>query len=398
MPQSAKYILPTYGALALYALVDFSYRNGYIPMVMEKGQKWLNQPSSDPRKRAQTTGIASIDETLATMFTFYWPLLDGTFPALSVMFTNYFGTITLSLVLYSLESLRKGNRTSSASFFYSPTLWGVIGVMVTLAVSMPWYLTAHLYISATATKPTAENLSIPVHQLKALIVNVVFGLMMPCLLVALPERITWSLFTRQSAIALWQLWPFWSTAVHYLANLFIPADHSSNSIRVSSKGRGQQGSATLTNWQRTRSAFRAVYGLTFAVAAITHIATWTISLTAAFGLRDALDPQTAAALHPSIIFMNTAPWSSVQTESVGEGTLWLIQWDQAIAAGAMWVWSLQLYRTAHVMHGRAIDLAHFALKTIAFCMVAGFTGAAVELLWEREEIVLEAALEKERQL
>ncbi|KAL4800037.1 hypothetical protein BDV19DRAFT_354275 [Aspergillus venezuelensis] len=114
MPHSAKYILPAYGAFALYALVEFSYRNGYIPMVMKKGQIWLNQPSSEPRKRAQTTGIASIDETLATMFTFYWPVLDGTFLALSVMFTNYFETITLSLVLYSLESLRKGNRTSSA--------------------------------------------------------------------------------------------------------------------------------------------------------------------------------------------------------------------------------------------------------------------------------------------
>ncbi|KAL4875879.1 hypothetical protein BJY04DRAFT_223623 [Aspergillus karnatakaensis] len=375
MPQLTKCILPVYGALALYSMVDFSCRNGYIPMVMEKGQQWLNAPPTDPRKRAQTTGIASLDEPLATMFVFYWPLLDGSYPSLSLMFVNYFGTITLSLVLGTLESLRKGNRTSGLSLFHSPTLWGMIGVAVTLAISVPWYLTVHLFLSTTASQPTADNLSIPVRELKALIANVTFGLMLPCLVVALPERLTWSLFTRQSAISLWQLWPFWSTGVHYVARFFISSNERDTGSRA--------------HWERTRSAFRAVYGLTFAVAAITHIGTWTISLTAATGLRNALDAETVAALHPSTIFMNTAPWSSVKTDSVGEGTLWLIQWDQAFAAGAMWWWALDLYRAAHAAQGRKIAWGNLALKTVVFCMVSGFTGAAVELLWEREEMVLE---------
>lgn len=114
MAQLTKYILPIYGLLGLYSLGYFSYRNGYIDMVLEKREAWLSSPSTDPRKRPHTTGIQSLDETLATMFVFYWPVLDGSFPGLSLMFSNYFGTITLSLVLVSLESLRKGNRTSSS--------------------------------------------------------------------------------------------------------------------------------------------------------------------------------------------------------------------------------------------------------------------------------------------
>ncbi|KAL4960976.1 uncharacterized protein BDV14DRAFT_204256 [Aspergillus stella-maris] len=388
MPQSTKYILPVLSALALYAILDFSYRNGYIKMILKKDQVWHNAASGGLRKGARSTGIASLDETLNGMYLFYGPALDGSCPGLSVMLAHTLGVFTLSLVVWSLESLRKGNRTSSASFLYSPTLWGEIGLMVTYAIAMPCYLTAHLFISATASKPTADNLSIPIHQLKALIISILLGFMMPCILVTLPERITWWLITRQSAIALWQLYPIWTTAVHCLANLFIPNAPSSNHNQDR-----KQLTESRTDWQRTRSAFRAIYGLAFAVAAISHIATWTISLTTAMALDNALDSQTAAALHPAMIFLNTAPWSSAQAASVGEGALWVLQWDETISAGAIWLWSLELYRTAHAMHGRTIDWAYLVLKTIAFAMVGGFSGAAVELLWEREEMVLEAALD-----
>ncbi|KFG86079.1 hypothetical protein MANI_026090 [Metarhizium anisopliae] len=351
-------------------------------MVLEKREAWLSSPSTDPRKRPHTTGIQSLDETLATMFVFYWPVLDGSFPGLSLMFSNYFGTITLSLVLVSLESLRKGNRTSSSSTFFSPTLWGMIGIMVTLAISIPWYLTVHLLISSTASHPTIENLSIPIHELRALIFNVVFGLVLPCLAVALPESITGLLFTRQSAIALWQLWPFWSTAVHFIAKQFIPVAERDADPRA--------------QWEKTRTAFRLVYGLTFAVAAITHVSTWAISLTAAYALPNLLTVETVSALHPTNVFLNTWPWLPIKTDSIGQGTLWLIQWDQVFAAGAMYWWSLDLYRAAHATQGKKMDWGYLALKSMAFCVVSGFTGAAVELLWEREEMVMEAGRPKQK--
>ncbi|KAH0598344.1 hypothetical protein MHUMG1_03642 [Metarhizium humberi] len=317
-------------------------------MVLEKREAWLSSPSTDPTKRPHTTGIQSLDETLATMFVFYWPVLDGSFPGLSLMFSNYFGTITLSLVLVSLESLRKGNRTSSS----------------------------------TASHPTIENLSIPIHELRALIFNVVFGLVLPCLAVALPESITGLLFTRQSAIALWQLWPFWSTAVHFIAKQFIPVAERDADPRA--------------QWEKTRTAFRLVYGLTFAVAAITHVSTWAISLTAAYALPNLLTVETVSALHPTNVFLNTSPWLPIKTDSIGQGTLWLIQWDQVFAAGAMYWWSLDLYRAAHTTQGKKMDWGCLALKSMAFCVVSGFTGAAVELLWEREEMVMEAGRPKQK--
>lgn len=110
MAQLTKSILSIYGVLAAYSLGYFSYRNGFIDLVSEASQEWLD-PQTHLLKGPPTTGIPSLDNTLASLLVFYTPVLDGNFPGLSLLFLNCFGMITLSLVLVALESLRQGNRT-----------------------------------------------------------------------------------------------------------------------------------------------------------------------------------------------------------------------------------------------------------------------------------------------
>lgn len=268
-----------------------------------------------------------------------------------------------------------------SSFFLGPAVWGMLAVLATLAISIPWYLIIHLAISSTASHPTIENLSVPVHELKALVVNIIVGFILPTLVVLLPEGITRPLFTREMAIAVWQLWPIWSTAVHFMAKWFISTRPASSPSR---------------EWERTRTTFRLVYGLTFAVAITTHIASWAISLTAAYAVSNSMAAETVQALHPRTVFMNTWPWSPIKADSVGQGLLWMIQWDKFFSVGAMYLWSLSLYRAAHAAQSKKIDWYYFALKTAVFCMVSGFTGATIELLWEREEMILEAGRGNEK--
>lgn len=112
MPLSTKFILPLYGALAIYTLGYFNLENGWIDLVLEKRQQWLNSVPTDPSIRQRLTEIEGLDEPLTIMYLFYWPVVDGTFPALSVRLFHIFGTLALATVVLSLESSRKGNRSS----------------------------------------------------------------------------------------------------------------------------------------------------------------------------------------------------------------------------------------------------------------------------------------------
>lgn len=248
-------------------------------------------------------------------------------------------------------------------------------VWMNLAIAIPWYLFIHLMLSTTASRPTSANLSIPIHDLKALIFKIVLGLILPSVLVALPEKYTESLFTRQVGIALWQLWPCWATLVHYSAMILLPSKKD-----------------TLAD---TRSAFRYVYGFTFGIAAITHIVPWVISLTATYVLPQ-LNGETIPMFHPKALFMPALPWLLVKPDSIAQGSFWLIQWDHIVGSGALYWWCLDLYRSAHTAQGKRIGWMAFVLKTTAISLFSGFTGAAVMLLWEREEMILEAGQIKEK--
>lgn len=238
---------------------------------------------------------------------------------------------------------------------------------------MSLYVTVHLFTSPTASKPTSGNINMSLVQVKILPWSVLAGYILPSLFMVVPETSLGFLPSKQHGIAFWQPWPVY---------IFL----------------FQFGLSTLSGWfckrdksqlvSQNRSALRYVYAFAFACAAIPHMATWSISLTA-LTFPTLFNPTIASTLTPGNVFANKFPWSSARPESLGFGALWLLQWDHLIGAGATLLWAMSLYGTAHSVRGIVMNRFRLCLKVIALCAVSGVAGAAVELMWERDELLLD---------
>lgn len=236
---------------------------------------------------------------------------------------------------------------------------------------MSLYVSLYLFTSPIAYKPTAPDIDMPLLQVKILPWSILAGYILPSLFMAVPETSLGLIPSKQHGIAFWQLWPIYIFVAQYglstLSSLFRSRDKS----RVVSRNRG---------------TLRLVYAIGFACAAVPHIACWTISLSA-LAFPRLFNPTIAAALTPGNVFANKFPWSPERPESLGIGALWLLHWDHLIGAGATLIWAMALYCTAHSVRGIAVNKFKLCVKVIALCAAAGVAGAAVELMWERDELL-----------
>jgi hypothetical protein len=83
------------------------------------------------------------------------------------------------------------------------------------------------------------------------------------------------------------------------------------------------------------------------------------------------------------------------TKSLAEGALWFLQWDQLNASVAALVWSTKLWRSAHQAQRVRYSILGLAVKVVLLSLVAGVSGSVVELMWERDELLLQEAGETE---
>jgi len=140
---------------------------------------------------------------------------------------------------------------------------------------------------------------------------------------------------------------------------------------------------------RYRTALREAYAFGLACSSIGHIASWTLSLTAA-GYPQIFAPEFAASFHPFRVFQNASPLSDIKITSIGEGALWFLQWDLFTGGAALLVWAATLHINAYAAHKKESKLMSTLLKATLVTMLAGPCGAALVLMCERDELVLES--------
>ncbi|KAL4990771.1 hypothetical protein BDW68DRAFT_153823 [Aspergillus falconensis] len=244
---------------------------------------------------------------------------------------------------------------------------------MTFAFSAPLYFAIQLSTSATAVKPTAENIRVPRAVLKAIPLVFVIGYMVPSGLLLLPvsEQVTTDL--KQILIALWQPWPAYISILLTLVHiLFSPFTSNDNTV--------EGGRATLRS-------FRWVYAFAFANTALTHIISWVIPLST-IAAPWLFNEEYLRPLHPLVVYDVPKPWEApVLVESVGAGTHAFLRWDYIIGSTGVLIWALSLYRAAHrVVYGQAGCVGLLA-KVAVLTVLTGPVGAAVELMWERDELV-----------
>ncbi|RDW68949.1 uncharacterized protein DSM5745_08709 [Aspergillus mulundensis] len=368
---ATKLTLPLLSLLVFYTIFYTFEINGASKLVKETVATG-KLPASDASLRQTYTGIAPLDRLLTILVIFFWPLTDGSNLSLVIHSIGFSGTFGSAWVLITLESWRRGNAWKLVAF---PMVFGLVAQAMTIAFAAPLYFAVQLFSSATAVIPTAENVRVPRAVLKAIPLVFVVGYMVPTGLMLIPVSDNVTPDLKQVLIALWQPWPAYVSILLTFAHLAFSPFTANDS--------------TLEGSRATLRSLRWVYAFAFANTALTHIISWVIPLTTV-AVPWIFKEEFLQPLHPLVVFDIPKPWGApVLVEDVGAGVHAFLRWDYIISSTATLIWALSLYRAAHrVVYGRVRPGCVVLLaKIAALTALTGPVGAAVELLWERDELV-----------
>ncbi|PGH05112.1 hypothetical protein AJ80_08411 [Polytolypa hystricis UAMH7299] len=381
-----KFALTLLSHWAVYAIFDFSRRNGLFSLIQQLNRNKA-LPGTDEPLNLNITGFKALDKVLAAATPFFWPLIDGSTPEASLHAFNFVGAAVGIWVLIMLEAMRKGRKSWLTMF---PPLLGMLMQTATFGVVVPIYTTWHIFTSPAAENPTKDLVAMSRLDLKVLPFSVFAGFLVPSALLVLPETSVGPLQTIQERLAFWQPWPVWVSLIHFTTRHVVGVFCCGPSTEAG------QSVVSEAQTRRIRSAFRYVYAFAFSCTTITHISSWTVSLSSV-AFPSLYNAGLQPSLSPTRVFWNTFPWSTAKIGSLGEGVLWFLQWDHLLSAAAMLLWAIALYSLAHVsVRKKEVGRAGLLFKVLALCLVSGFAGAAVEFMWERDELLLEVERSREK--
>ncbi|GAD95170.1 hypothetical protein NFIA_077520 [Paecilomyces variotii No. 5] len=367
MAATAQYLLPLIFLFGIYAIFVFSSRNGLFTL-LDDAIYSRTMPGGDGPIKTNLTGIKALDENLLIhLNAFFLRVVDGSAPDLSLYAFAFTGSFGAAWILITVEGWRKGNAGTLMSFVFG---FGFLAQTITYALSMTLYCMLNLWKSRTISNLTFERITIPRFVSNTLPVAVFIGYFIPTALLSVPTSIL-SMDMKQSFLATWQLWP---PTVSFLVILTKHISPRSTSVD------------NMNDSRANIRSLRYLYAFAFACAAIPHLAAWSISLASAIypGLFNA---EYVEKLHPQQVFVNQIPSLSVQVSSVEEGSLWFLQWDNIIGSVSLMLWAAALYQKAHEEAKIRVSAVEVGFKTCLLVVLAGPVGAAVELMWERDELV-----------
>ncbi|KAF1729824.1 Aflatrem synthesis protein A [Beauveria bassiana] len=364
-------------ALAVpYFIGYFSYANGLLPLVHEIWHKGT-LPDGTPL-RTHWTGLHKLDEVVSKLVIFFWPVTSYGHPALTLHSIAFGGTFAAGWTLVTLEAWRDGSAWTLSSF---TVFLGLVAQTLTWAFATPVYGFLHLLTSASASVPSRANMHIPYAVLQALPLVFLVGNAVPSLAMILPLSLSWNTpAVKQLLIAAWQPWPVYTafglTAAHLLLGGVLTAGDS-----PSPAGR-----------KKSAAALRFIYAIAFANAAVSHLVALTVTVGAA--LAPAIfDPDYAVSLHPTKVLETILPWAAnpvAQIQTLGDGATILLRWDYVLGTTSLLLWASVLHARAYKHYeGKCVDVVSFLAKIATLYVVVGPAGAAVELMWEREEFALQ---------
>lgn len=263
---------------------------------------------------------------------------------------------------------------------YSPFIFGIIAQLATFAVAAPLYCGFQLAVSSTSSRPNVHSIAIPRAVLHALPFIFVIGYAVPSGLMLLRTPDVVSFDQKQIIIALWQPWPVYISVMATLAH-FLLSPFTRN---------GNSSSSRCSPALQMAPPLRRVYAFAFANAAIGHVAAWTVSIASAV-VPVLFNKRFVDALHPARVFGVSFPSSSSarRVVSVGEGVHAFLQWDFLIGSTGVLLWAATLYVLAHRQILGKVSWIGLGVKIALLVLVAGPVATAVELVWERDELVIE---------
>jgi hypothetical protein len=220
----------------------------------------------------------------------------------------------------------------------------------------------------------------------SLIVSQAVAYLIPMALFAVPIPDVLSIFQKQTVVAWYQPWSVWIAVTHFLVTLV---------VRPWIREPDAESSTTAAAYRSARSNHRAIYAFSFAIAAIPHLIVLSITITA-FLYPGLYSSRLLSLLSLQNVFIPPSPWSDTKASHLVEGCKWLLQWDYITGSTGVLVWVLTRYIALQMSTGREKRVSWLGLagKVLLWTISAGPTAADVDLLWERDEIVFDTAIEE----
>lgn len=267
------------------------------------------------------------------------------------------------------DGFKCGRIFEKTDILYSPAVFGLAAQLLTFAFATPLICGLQLGCSVTARRPHADNIRVPRAVLAVLPLIFVVAFMVPTHMMVLPAPELISVDLKQVAIAIWQPWPAYvsilTTVAYYVLSPFFAHNH-----------------------RASISSLRWVYAFAFVNAALSHLVSWIVSL-ATVVVPMLFEDRFLDSLHPAKVFAIPLPWSGLKVETVAEGVHVFLRWDYMIGSAGVLIWALSLYTVAHKQILSTVSWPGLLVKVGLLTVLAGPTGAAVELMWERDELVFQ---------
>lgn len=264
---------------------------------------------------------------------------------------------------------------------YSAMITGFLMQNIGFALITPLWMYLHLAYSPTATTSTpsaavlASNNPLP---LLTLPISVSLALFLPNVLMALPvpSRLSPDYAAKQSYTGLIQFWPFLLAACQFLLPIIVSAGTS-----------GVQALSERDKQIKSLKYLRRCYAFALFAASMGHLTAFGIPLLAHI-FPTLFNPAYLQQLELSNIFIPKSPLPPIQLmTSVSDSVMHFLHWDLLTGSTAVLVWAIALRVQAQERSFWAYEWVEGLVKVAALTVASGPVGAAVAIMWERDELV-----------
>jgi hypothetical protein len=245
-------------------------------------------------------------------------------------------------------------------------VWGLLIQSISYAFTIPIFLA--LYISASyMVKPKAVDITPDTRAAKAVPFTVLIGFALLSIIAALPAPSFFTYHQKLGVMALWQVFPIWTSLLQQVFKRLLP-------------------SSNLTKDQRNSvTSLRRVYGFALVSALIVRIATTAVALLS-FLFPHVFVPAYAQHFSLTALYAPFIPNPAVKLSTIGEGVSAFLKWDETIGSGALLLWAAFLFLQKWSPR-TASDWVKALVGSVGVLVVSGQVGLAVVLVWIRDEIV-----------
>jgi hypothetical protein len=230
---------------------------------------------------------------------------------------------------------------------------------------MPLYFALNLQTSPTSSTISSPGIVTSItsdpRELIALPASVLLGYVLPAVMMALPSPRFSTFVSHQYLIAVWQFFPIWVALIQLLIKRLLPTP--SSIIKNTSRN------------QQYIYAARIVYIFGLLIPAIMQLST--LYLLVKTG------PLSLSLFNASTVFLPPL-LSDAKVDSFAHGVLHLLQWDMIFACGAALLWASYLYYSVKTH----VSWIGMIAKLVLLIVLFGPGGAALAIVWDRDEFIL----------